>query len=156
MSHAVRENAEKAVRSGIRYILFAKLPDADAEAIDAYLRSLQPVPSPLLVKGGLSAAAQRGKRIFFDQRTACASCHPAGLFTDLKGYDVGTRSRYDTSPHFDTPTLIEVWRTAPYLHDGSAATLRDVIEQNKEDRHGRTSHLTTTQIDDLVAYLRSL
>ena len=53
---------------------------------------------------------------------------PAGLFTDLKTYDVGTRGRFDKpTDRFDTPTLVEGWRTAPYLHDGSAATMRDVF-----------------------------
>jgi cytochrome c peroxidase len=108
------------------------------------------------VNGKLSRAAERGKQVFFDGRTGCASCHPAGLFTDLKGYDVGTRGASDSSPHFDTPTLVELWRTAPYLHDGSAATLEDVIVSNTDDRHGRTSHLAKSEIDDLIMYLRSL
>ena len=57
----------------------------------------------------------------------------------------------------DTPTLIEIWRTAPYLHDGSAGTLGDVLTTaNPHDRHGKTSHLRSAQIDDLVAYLLSL
>jgi cytochrome c peroxidase len=156
MSHGVRESAEKAVRSGIRYILFTQMPEADETAIDEYLKSLQPVSSPWLVKGMLSPSASRGKRIFSDAQTGCASCHPQGLFTDLKGYDVGTRGKTDTSGHFDTPALVEGWRTAPYLHDGSAATLHDVLRLNRKDRHGRTSHLNGKQIDDLVEYLRSL
>lgn len=58
---------------------------------------------------------------------------------------------------FDTPTLIELWRTAPYLHDGSAATLRDVLTTaNPDDKHGKTSHLTADQLNDLIAYLLSL
>ena len=56
-----------------------------------------------------------------------------------------------------TPALIEVWRTAPYLHDGSAATMHDVVtSSNRNDKHGVTSHLKPAEVDDLVAYLLSL
>ena len=70
----------------------------------------------------------------------------------------GTTSRGDKpGEKFDTPTLVEVWRTAPYLHDGSAATMRDVLTiRNRKDRHGRTSHLTPRQLDDLIEYILSL
>ncbi len=61
-----RETAEQAVRSGLRHILFANRPEWEAQAIDAYLRSMKAVLSPLLVNGRLSQAAQRGKRSFND------------------------------------------------------------------------------------------
>jgi cytochrome c peroxidase len=88
----------------------------------------------------------------------CATCHPPGLFTDLEKYDVGTRARFDQPiDKFYTPTLIEVWRTAPYLHDGSAATMRDVLTtHNPHDQHGETSNLSNQEIDDLCAYILSL
>jgi mono/diheme cytochrome c family protein len=157
MSLGVRETTEVAVRSGLRFILFAGMPEQEAPAIDAYLKALKPVASPALVRGKLSAAAVRGRRLFFSRRTGCAGCHPAGLFTDLKSYDVGTRGAADRVAEFDTPTLVELWRTAPYLHDGSAATVREVLTIfNRGDRHGRTSHLTEAELDDLAAYLMSL
>ena len=54
----------------------------------------------------------------------------------------------------DTPTLRGIWETAPYLHDGSAATLLDVIgDRNPDDRHGRTSALSETERAALVSYL---
>jgi hypothetical protein len=50
-----------------------------------------------------------------------------------------------------------VWRTAPYLHDGSAATMRDVLTTgNQNDQHGKTSHLTAEQVGDLIEYVLSL
>jgi len=60
-------------------------------------------------------------------------------------------------PGFDTPTLRGLWASAPYLHDGRAETLTEVLTTyNPDDRHGRTSHLTAAQIEDLVTFLRSL
>ena len=123
-----------------------------------YLKSLQPIPSPYLENGKLSAAAQRGKKIFFDKAVGCATCHSSSLFTNLKSSDVGTRGQFDKPDEiFDTPTLIEEWRTGPYLHDGSAVTIRDVLTtRNPNDKHGKTKHLSPQQIDDLTVYLLSL
>jgi YVTN family beta-propeller protein len=158
MALGVRANAQLAVRAGFRYILFTVPPEETAEAVDAYLESLKPAPSPLLEKGKLSEAAVRGKKVFMDLKVACASCHSGNLYTDLKPYDVGTLGKLDKpADKFYTPTLLEEWRTAPYLHDGSAATMRDVLTTaNPKDKHGKTSHLTERQIDDLAAFLLSL
>jgi DNA-binding beta-propeller fold protein YncE/cytochrome c553 len=158
MSLRVRNDAATAVRAGLHHILFADAPPEVPAALDAYLQSLHPFPSPRRVNGHLSASAKRGQRLFFSARTGCADCHPPPLFTDLAAYDVGTAGDYDRqSDRFDTPTLVELWRTAPYLHHGSAATLREVLTtKNPNDQHGTTSHLTPREIDDLVEYLSSL
>jgi len=167
MALGVRASAEFAVRAGLQHILFTEQPEEVPAAINAYLRSLQPVSSPHLVNGHLSAAAERGQRLFMSAKTGCADCHPPSLYTDLEAHDVGTAGEFHgllgasatdkASDQFYTPTLVELWRTAPYLHNGSAATLRDVlIATNSNDRHGRTSHLTPPEIDELVEYLLSL
>ena len=158
MSLSARESAEMAVRAGIRHILFAVPPEGVAAALDAYLKSLQPAASPYLEGGQLSAAARRGKKLFEETRVGCATCHPGPLFTDLKSYAVGTGGRHDKPGMlFDTPTLVELWRTAPFLHDGSAATLREVlVGASRGGHHGKTAHLTEPQIDDLAAYVLSL
>jgi YVTN family beta-propeller protein len=158
MSLSARETAEAAVRAGIRHILFTAQPAEVADAIDEYLKSLKPIPSPHLVKGQLSPKARRGEKLFRSQETGCAQCHPPPLFTNLNSYDVGTRGPLDSGTDtFDTPTLIELWRTAPYLHDGSVAVLRDVLTfANQNDQHGKTSHLSADQISDLCEYLLSL
>ena len=157
MSQGVRETAEQAVRAGIRHILFTVQPEEVPASMDVWLKSLKPVPSPYLDKGKLSASALRGKKVFEDDKVSCAKCHPTPLFTDLNTYDVGTKGQYDRIGGFDTPTLVEVWRTAPYLHDGSALTIKDVLTtHNKGDTHGTTSHLNKEQMDDLIAYVLSL
>lgn len=158
MARGVRDSMDVASLAGFRHILFRQPEPDEVKAAREYIKSLTPTPSPRLEKdGALSAAAKRGKALFHDEKTKCATCHPDGLFTDKSMYDVGTRGELDHASVFDTPSLIELWRTAPYLHDGSAATLEDVLTTfNKEDRHGVTSHLNEKQIADLVAYLLSL
>jgi sugar lactone lactonase YvrE/mono/diheme cytochrome c family protein len=158
MSMGVRISAEEAVRAGLRHILFAVPSEDLAVPLDLWLKSLKPVPGPSMAGGALSAAAKRGRKLFNRPAIGCASCHKPGLFTDLKSYDVGTAGPTDQDAvGFDTPSLVEVWRTAPYLHDGSAATLREVLTaRNRSDRHGRTSQLSEQELNDLVEYLLSL
>ncbi|UCD49289.1 MAG: c-type cytochrome [Phycisphaerales bacterium] len=152
MSLGIREDAHVAVRAGIRYIQFAVRPEEDAVAIDAYLQSLKPIPSPHLIDGRMSSAARRGQKAF--SQAGCAHCHSGPLYTDLGRYDVGTGSGLDEAQALDTPTLIEVWRTAPYLHDGRAATISDVLTKyNPDNKHGRTSNLTSGQLQDLAEFV---
>jgi mono/diheme cytochrome c family protein len=158
MSLGVRETAEAAVRAGITHILFAVRPEEDAQAIDGYLKSLRPVPSPYLVDGQLSPAAQRGKKLFFDSKVGCASCHPEPLYTDKKAHDVGSTGKYDKpTDHFNTPRLVEVWRTAPYMHDGHWLSVGELLAQGK---HGAKGHdlgkLSEQDFRDLAEFVLSL
>ncbi len=155
MSLGVRANAEVAVRAGIRHIQFAVRPESEAQALDAYLKSLKPLPSPHLEDGALSEAAQRGKAVF--EQASCSHCHGGALATNLQSFDVGTGLRMEKDKAFDTPTLVELWRTAPYLHDGRANTVREVLTTfNPADKHGKTSDLSKQALADLEAYLLSL
>ncbi len=154
MVTGVRENAEMAVRSGIRHILFAVRPEQEVVSIDKYLKSLRPVPSPYLVNGKLSASAKRGRKIF--NKARCDSCHKGRLHTDLQQYNVGTGKGLDKDRKFDTPTLVEVWRTAPYLYDGRAVTIEEVLTKyNPDDKHGLTSKLSDKEITDLANFVLS-
>jgi YVTN family beta-propeller protein len=146
--------------------LSGRSPDLDALAI--YTNSfeftfLSPhIPGP----GKLSPAAERGKALFHSDAVGCAKCHSGPYYTDsnLKKpfnlHDVGTGGDdpgEKMGPRYDTPALLGVYRTAPYLHHGKAKTLRDVLTTcNKEDQHGKTGHLKPEQLDDLVEFLKSL
>lgn len=155
MISGIRPNAETAIRTGMRFIQFMVAPEEEAIAIESFLRGLQPIPSPALVDGKLSPAAERGKLVF--DAAACSRCHSGPYLTDGRPHDIGNAKGLDAGRTWDTPTLRELWRTAPYLHDGSAATLEEVITTaNPDDRHGKTTHLTPEQRQDLVEYLRSL
>jgi len=157
MASGVRADAECAVRSGISHIQFASRPEEDAAAIDEYLKSLVPVPSPHLVGGQLSQAGRRGKRLFFSPNVGCAKCHPEPLYTDLLMHDVDSTGRFDRRADFDTPTLIEVWRTAPYMHDGRYTTIKGLLVQGKHGNNdGQLDKLTAEQIDDLAEFVLSL
>jgi len=157
MSRGVRDKMETAVAAGFRYIQFHEPTPETLRAVETYLKAVKPVPSPYLTaKGELSDSAKRGMKVF-EGKAACAACHPGPLFTDLKLYNVGTRAELDRADEFDTPTLVELYKTAPYLHSGEAVTLDDVVTTfNKKDQHGTTTKLSKQERDDLVAYLLSL
>ncbi|HEY5910879.1 MAG TPA: hypothetical protein VJA21_09790 [Verrucomicrobiae bacterium] len=123
-------------------------------------------PESVSGERGAAQVGATGKRLFHDPQVGCAVCHAPPLFTDWRRHEVGTErgkeakglpGRMPAIPGFDTPAPVECCRTAPYLHDGSAATMREVLTtRNAGDRHGRTSHLTARQLADLAAYVLSL
>ena len=133
---------------------------ADLDALAAFVESLQPKPSPFRhTDGTLTPEAERGQVIFHRVDVGCAECHVPPLFTDLRVHDIGTGHGPGEllGPGFDTPSLRGVWHTAPYLHDGRAPTLRDVlVTHNPTDRHGQTSQLSEQEVHHLMAFLRSL
>ncbi|MFZ2639720.1 MAG: c-type cytochrome, partial [Verrucomicrobiia bacterium] len=109
-----------------------------------------------LANGELSPSAKRGREVFVG-KAGCGGCHPEPSFTDQQTHDVGTTRKMDQGKKVKTPTLIELWRTAPYLHTGSAVTLHEVLTKfNPNDQHGKTSHLSKQELDDLLEYLLSL
>jgi YVTN family beta-propeller protein len=107
----------------------------ELDALAAYLASLRGVgTSPTRLSGD---ERTEGARVF--GLAGCASCHAGATFSDSESgvrHDVGTAregsgARLGASlDGFDTPTLRGLWRTAPYLHDGSAPTLREAIERH--------------------------
>ncbi len=144
--------------------LAGKSKDLDALAI--YTNSFDFTLSPHPVAGKLSVAAERGKKLFFSEAVGCAKCHSGPYYSDSKLekpfnlHDVGTGGDDPTEkmgPKYDTPTLLGVYRTAPYLHHGKAKTLKDVLTTcNKDDKHGKTSQLKPDDLDDLVKFLKAL
>lgn len=149
MISGIREHAELAVRAGFNFIQFFDISEEDARCVDAYLKSLQPVPSPWLVNGGLSERAKEGRKVF--EKLKCGECHSGPYFTDMKMYRIGEDIEFEKG--WDTPTLREVWRTAPYLFDGRAATMKEVFEVHK---HGIERKVSRKEIEALTEYVNSL
>lgn len=131
----------------------------ELDALAAYTNS-HPFKLSPYAKQGLSAAAKRGRELFHSSTVGCATCHSGPYMTDQKMHDVGTGQDDPTEligPEYDTPTVHGVYRSAPYLHHGMAETLEEVLTKfNRDDKHGRTSHLRPEQITDLVEYLKAL
>ena len=101
-------------------------------------------------RGSASDAVERGKELFESAEVGCADCHNGEALTDNEEYDMfgleGVRTR----------GLQGIGASAPYLHDGSAPTLRSVLEAVRLGEMGDTGGLSDAQMDDLVAYMLSL
>jgi cytochrome c peroxidase len=135
-------------------------------ALTAYLRTLDP-PATAFDQGTLSAAARRGEGIFVG-KGACAACHGGPLLTDDLPHatfvpkldpgdtDTGAAGTGPLRGAFDTPHLRDLRNTAPYMHNGSLKTLREVVEFYNQRSSIAPLRLTPAEIDDLVAYLESL
>ena len=128
---------------------------ADLDALAAYINALPVPPGP---DQPLSEAAQRGSDHFQDPAVGCAVCHAPPLYTDNALHDVGTVTADERiGPAFNTPSLRGVYDTAPYFHDGSAATLHEAVTRpGGSGEHDVRGALAAADIEDLVAFLLSL
>ncbi len=156
MITGVRKDGETCVRAGLIYIQFVERSEEDAQCVDAFMKRLKPMPSPYKNPDGtLPELAQEGEIIF--ETAACSGCHKGEYLTDMKLHDLGTAEGPDEGRPFDTPTLIEVWRSAPYLYDGRAKTIFDMLKRfNKDNRHGNTKDLSDYELKALEAYILTL
>lgn len=136
-------------------------------------------------RDAIGAAAKRGERLFFGERLECYHCHGGFLFTDnvmharliapeTGFHDTGVARTGGIGEHtgnpaqrgaFRTPSLRNVALTAPYMHDGSMATLDEVIRHYERGGRRRGPHtspllagfrLTAQERRDLIAFLESL
>ena len=149
MISGTRASSYVAVRTGYKYIQFIDLPEEFATCVDEYLLSLKPLPSPFLINGELSEKAKRGRKVF--EKFKCDECHSGPYYTDMQMHRIGEDVEFEKG--WDTPTLREVWRTAPYLFDGRAATMKEVFEVYK---HGIDKKISSKEADELAEYVNSL
>jgi len=180
------ETIEDRVRAAPDYVakFNAALPgkpinvDTIAQAIAAFERTIEPGPAPFdrWIGGDEAAIPPSAKRGFavFTGKAGCSVCHSGWRFTDDKFHDIGTTTTdlgrggavKDESLNyaFKTPTLRSVALRAPYLHNGSAATLGDVLKVYEKGGISRPSRspmlfplgLTDQERIDLVAFLETL
>jgi len=139
----------------------------DLDCLVAYIESLPPPSLPPDPGREPTPAQQRGKAIFERTRAndgreipvakRCTTCHPPPLYTDRLTASVGTRTPTDASDRFDTPHLLGIAHSAPYLHDGRATTLEEIwTVYSPQETHGIVNDLTKTQLNDLIEFLKSL
>jgi YVTN family beta-propeller protein len=132
-------------------------PD-DVKALVAYLDTLDYPKNPFREPdGSLTPAARRGQDVFRSAKAACNTCHGGPELTDGKIHEVGLEERDDAYRGYNPPTLRGVYDKDPYLHDGRAKTLRDALSgPHSADNVTALGELTEHELDDLIAYLKSL
>jgi cytochrome c peroxidase len=156
-------------------------PQRIAQALAAYERTIvsRDTPFDRYLKGdrkALTPAAHRGMSLFYDQ-ARCSLCHKGPNLTDDDFHNIGIVDEGKRDPgrrgvtgkqadqgKFKTPSLREVGRTAPYMHNGQLKTLADVVQHynfggvtdeanDYRDEQLRVLYLSAEQADDLVAFL---
>jgi mono/diheme cytochrome c family protein len=144
------------ITNGTQDLVSSKLP-----ALQAYQLSIAAPPPPA---GSFDAtAAARGQQLFAG-KARCASCHTGDLFTDANSRlhppsdsmaepEVPSYAARSATKQYRTSPLRGVWQHAPYFHDGSAATLDQVVTVYNT-RMGLG--LTSQEIADVAQYLKSL
>jgi len=154
-------------------------PKTLAKAVATYERTVvsDRAPFDAWVEGDEKAISEEAKRGFavFNGKAQCASCHEGWNFTNDGFQDIGLpsgdvgRGKFvpgviKMAHAFKTPGLREIARRAPYMHDGSLATLQDVVEHYNHagvDRPSRSDlmkplGLSAQEKTDLVAFLNTL
>jgi len=159
-SDATEDNIAKAIATYERTILCGDAPYDRFKAGD---------------KKALSEAAQRGMKLFFG-KASCSSCHAGPNFTDnafhnigvgmdAKAPDVGRKvisKLGGDQGSFKTPTVRDIGRSAPYMHDGGMQTLKEVVDHYNKggipneflDEEIFKLNLTPQEVDDLVTFLK--
>jgi YVTN family beta-propeller protein len=160
-------------QDGIRFSTFLTRTESfsykDLDALTAYILTGIKNPPNLQYnpKGELTEAQLRGKEIFertkdnngneIPEGNRCITCHTPPYYTNRKMSYVQTLAPTDDSILFDSPHLNDIYATAPYLHDGRAATLEEIwTKYGKNNKHGVVNDMTKIQLNDLIDYLKSL
>ncbi len=127
-------------------------------------------------KDQLNEKEVRGMNLFFSTRTHCSECHSGVFFTDMDYHNIGLAVEYadegkarathlpEDIGRFKTPTLRNIQLTSPYMHDGSIASLEEVITLYNQGGHEHPNKdnrivplgLTEEEQADLIAFLTTL
>ncbi|MBC7817570.1 MAG: c-type cytochrome [Planctomycetaceae bacterium] len=157
--HGWQTDLQAAMKKSLTETMLGPQPsDDDGKAILAYLQTLEAAPNPFRsANSRASAAMERGKLLFESSRTGCASCHSGPYFTDGQIHDVGLGSPRDRYSGFNTPSLRGVYARVKLLHDGRVDSLADLLTgPHAPEKVAGSGKLTADEVDDLVAYLKSL
>jgi hypothetical protein len=139
--------ADDAMRTSQGLMGGAGMTQVDAERIAKFVDSTPEVD--VARRASTEPAVERGRAIFNSAEVGCVACHNGPRHTDRRRYTLyGLEAQ--------TRSLVGISASAPYLHDGRAKTLRDVLRLARDGSMGDTSSLNDQQLDDLVAYLESL
>jgi YVTN family beta-propeller protein len=128
-------------------------PD-DVRAVVAFLETLDHPPR-LRPSAAEREAIERGKALF-EGKARCARCHQGPDYTSAHNYDVKLEPDGSPYPLWNPPTLRGLIDRGPYLHDGRAHTLDDLLSKDHSSEKLGGQPLNPAERADLIAFLRSL
>jgi YVTN family beta-propeller protein len=155
-------------RLAVFFTRLAPFTPEQLSALDYYVTNIPRPPNWYRPLGAtLTPAQRRGKEMFertmtndgrvISPENRCITCHFPPYYTDRKKHNVGTEMPFDRAGELDVPHLNNIYDSAPYLHNGMAATLEEIwTVHNPQDKHGVTNDMTKDQLNDLIEYLKTL
>ncbi len=157
--HGWQDDLHTAVKTSMIETMQAPEPtDNDVAALTAFLAGLEAPPSPFrAADGSVSEAVERGKSLFESARAGCSECHAAPFYTSPGLHDVGLGKKEDRYPTYSPPSLLAGYRKTRWLHNARARSIHDLLAgpHSPEKINGQPA-LTEAEIDDLVAWLKTL
>jgi hypothetical protein len=143
------------------------IPPADLKDLTTYLKHLPPPRWERKHRQPLNPMQERGRKLFFatqkpdgvpiPRARQCQNCHRPPLYSDRLMSSVGTQSPGNPGEMFDTPHLLGIAQTAPYLHDGRARSLEELwTTYQTNDLHGVSSYWNKHQLNELIEFLKTL
>ncbi len=165
------KNPSLKVQCGPRFAKVLMRTDPfDGEQLDNLTHFVESMPPPRtrhVQDTEWTQTRERGRLLFFAVQTSdgkpipperrCSTCHRPPLYTNRAKSSVGTRAPQDSTDEFDTPHLLGIAASAPYLHDGRAKSLEELWTlYQTNDLHGVSSYMSKQQLNELVEYLKTL
>jgi cytochrome c peroxidase len=150
--HGWQKELGAAAKKSLTETMFGPEPNAEEiKAMVAFLATLEHPPNP----NKPSAPSRRGEALFHGKAN-CIRCHKGEHYTSPGVYDVGLEP--DGSPYrlWNPPSLRGVWDRGPFLHDGRAVTLEEVLRKHHVPEKLGGEALTDEERKDLIAFLRTL
>ncbi len=155
--HGWQDNLDAAVEKSLTDTLYGQKPPADdVRAVVAFLGTLDHPPNPHLRRvGPVNEAVTRGKALF-EGKGRCTRCHRGEDYTSAKTFDVKLEPDGSPFDEWNPPSLRGVIDRGPYLHDGRADTLDEVLRLHHAPEKLGGAALSPAERHDLVEFLKTL
>jgi cytochrome c peroxidase len=154
--HGRQQSLDDSVISSLKTTMQGRPPsDEEVKALVAFLGTLDVPPNPFRQRdGSLSESARRGAALFQDR--GCGRCHAGPHLTSTGAFDVGTAEGYDAYAGYNPPSLLNVYGRAPYLHDGRARSLDELLRlYHRPEKLSGGALMTDEERRALVEFLKS-
>jgi cytochrome c peroxidase len=151
-----QQDLGKGIEKSLTETMFGPKPsEDDIKALLAFVEALEHPPRPTVAPGKPRDAVRRGQAIFAD-RARCGRCHRGDHYTSDHNYDLKLAS--DGSPYklWNPPSLLGLTDRGPYLHDGRARTLDELLRKYYVPQELGGEPLSSAEREDLIAFLKSL
>ena len=152
--HGRQKDLGAGIEKSLTTTMFGPRPTAaETAALLAFLKTLTPPPHPR--RNHNDPAIERG-RALFTEKERCSRCHQEPYYTSAAIYDVGLEAEGSPYKLWNPPSLLGLYDRGPFLHDGRAKTLEDVLQKYHTPEMVGGEKLTDAERADLIAFLMSL